>query len=83
MLALRAYEHRLNNVELVPEFYPTLPSVVADGSQIQQALLNLLLNAEQAMRGRSPKRLRVGTRYDDAAAAVGAVSARQPARKAG
>jgi two-component system, NtrC family, sensor kinase len=70
VLALRAYEHRLNNVELVPEFYPTLPSVVADGSQIQQALLNLLLNAEQAMRGRSPKRLRVGTRYDEAAAAV-------------
>ena len=60
VLALRAYEHRLNNVELVPEFHPTLPSVVADGSQIQQALLNLLLNAEQAMRGRSPKRLRVG-----------------------
>jgi two-component system NtrC family sensor kinase len=70
VLALRAYEHRLNNVELVPEFYPALPSVVADGSQIQQALLNLLLNAEQAMRGRSPKRLRVGTRYDEAAAAV-------------
>ena len=70
VLALRAYEHRLNNIELVPEFHPTLPSVVADGSQLQQALLNLLLNAEQAMRGRSPKRLRVGTRYDEAAAAV-------------
>jgi two-component system NtrC family sensor kinase len=70
VLALRAYEHRLNNVEIVAEFHPALPSVIADGSQIQQALLNLLLNAEQAMRGRSPKRLYVGTRYDESAAAV-------------
>jgi two-component system NtrC family sensor kinase len=70
VLALRAYEHRLSNVELAVEFDPGLPSVVADGSQIQQALLNLLLNAEQAMRNRSPKRLHVGTRYDEAAAAV-------------
>jgi two-component system, NtrC family, sensor kinase len=70
VLALRAYEHRLNNVELRAEFHPALPSVVADGSQLQQALLNLLLNAEQAMRGRSTKRLHVGTRYDESAAAV-------------
>jgi len=70
VLALRAYEHRLSNVELVTEFHPALPSVVADGSQVQQALLNLLLNAEQAMRARPEKRLHVGTRYDEAAAAV-------------
>jgi signal transduction histidine kinase/DNA-binding response OmpR family regulator len=70
VLALRAYEHRLNNIELRAEFHPALPSVVADSSQLQQALLNLLLNAEQAMRGRSPKQLHVGTRYDESAAAV-------------
>jgi nitrogen-specific signal transduction histidine kinase/CheY-like chemotaxis protein len=70
VLALRAYEHRLNNIELVAEFHTTLPSVVADGSQLQQALLNLLLNAEQAMRGRTKKRLHVGARYDEPAAAV-------------
>lgn len=70
VLALRAYEHRLSNVELITEFHPALPSVVADGGQVQQALLNLLLNAEQAMRGRTSKRLHVGTRYDEAAAAV-------------
>jgi two-component system NtrC family sensor kinase len=70
VLALRSYELRLNGIELVTDFQPGMPAVVADGSQVQQALLNLVLNAEQAMRGRPAKRLHVGTRYDDASAAV-------------
>jgi two-component system NtrC family sensor kinase len=70
VIALRAYELRLSGVDLVTEFATNLPSVVADGSQLQQALLNLVLNAEQAMRGRSGKRLHVGARYDQSAAAV-------------
>jgi two-component system NtrC family sensor kinase len=70
VIALRAYELRLNGVELVAEFQTALPAVVADGSQLQQALLNLVLNAEQAMRGRATKRLHVGARFDAAAAAV-------------
>jgi two-component system NtrC family sensor kinase len=70
VLALRSYDLHLNNIELVTDFQAALPLVIADGSQLQQALLNLLLNAEQAMRGRPAKRLRVGTRYDEAAAAV-------------
>ena len=70
VLALRSYELRLNGIELVTDFQPALPMVVADGSQVQQALLNLVLNAEQAMRGRPSKRLHVGARYDEAAAAV-------------
>ncbi len=70
VLALRSYELRLNGIELVTDYQPSLPTVVADGSQLQQALLNLVLNAEQAMRGRRIKRLHVGTRYDEASAAV-------------
>ena len=70
VMALRAYELRLNGIELVTEFEPSLPQVVADGSQLQQALLNLVLNAEQAMRGRQVKRLHVGARFDESAAAV-------------
>jgi two-component system NtrC family sensor kinase len=70
VLTLRSYELRLNGVEVTTEFEPGLPAVVADGSQVQQALLNLLLNAEQAMRGRQVRRLRVGARLDEAAGAV-------------
>jgi two-component system NtrC family sensor kinase len=70
VVALRAYELRLTGVELVTEFQPALPRVVADGGQIQQALLNLMLNAEQAMRGRATRRLTVGARFDAGASAV-------------
>jgi signal transduction histidine kinase/DNA-binding response OmpR family regulator len=64
VISLRAYELRLNGVELEADFQPGLPAVVADSGQMQQALLNLLLNAEQAMRGRPVRRLRVGARFN-------------------
>ena len=48
-LALRAYEHRLNNIHVVEALAAVLPDVFADGHQIQQVLLNLIINAEQAM----------------------------------
>ncbi len=70
VIALRSYELRLNGIELVTDFQTGLPQVVADGSQLQQALLNLVLNAEQAMRGRPAKRLHVGARFDETAGAV-------------
>jgi two-component system NtrC family sensor kinase len=70
VLSLRTYEFRLSSVELVTEFEPGLPAVVADGSQLQQALLNLILNAERAMRGRASRRLTVAVRLDSRAGAV-------------
>ncbi len=70
VLSLRSYEFRLNTIEVETEFESGLPRVLADAGQLQQALLNLVLNAEQAMRSRTPKRLRVGARYDAEAAAV-------------
>jgi two-component system NtrC family sensor kinase len=70
VMSLRAYELRLNGVEVVADFTPGLPTAVADGGQIQQALLNLVLNAEQAMRGRALRRLQVGARFNEQAAAV-------------
>jgi signal transduction histidine kinase/DNA-binding response OmpR family regulator len=63
VLSLRAYEFRLNAIELETAFEPGLPSVLCDGGQLQQALLNLLLNAEQAMRVSQVRRMRVGARY--------------------
>ena len=48
-LALRAYEQRLTNIDVVTALGEGLPQVFADAHQIQQVLLNLVINAEQAM----------------------------------
>jgi two-component system NtrC family sensor kinase len=63
VLSLRAYEFRLNAIELETDFEAGLPPVLGDGGQLQQALLNLLLNAEQAMRARTTRKIRVGARH--------------------
>jgi two-component system NtrC family sensor kinase len=70
VLSLRAYEFRLNTIEVETAFEPGLPPVLGDGGQLQQALLNLLLNAEQAMRGRPVRRISVGARLVRDAGAV-------------
>ena len=70
VLSLRAYEFRLNAIALETDFEPGLPPVLGDGGQLQQALLNLLLNAEQAMRARPARRIRVGARHVPDADAV-------------
>jgi two-component system NtrC family sensor kinase len=70
VVSLRSYEFRLNAIELETAFEPGLPPVLGDGGQLQQALLNLLLNAEQAMRSRNVRRVRVGARRVPDAGAV-------------
>lgn len=48
-LALRSYEQRITNIAVVDALAAGLPKVFADVHQIQQVLLNLIINAEQAM----------------------------------
>ena len=70
VLSLRSYEFRLNAIELQTNFEAGLPPVLGDGGQLQQALLNLLLNAEQAMRSRPVRRIDVGARRVPKAAGI-------------
>jgi PAS domain S-box-containing protein len=48
-LALRSYEQRVTNINVLDALAAGLPHVFADSHQVQQVLLNLVINAEQAM----------------------------------
>ncbi|MFC1943005.1 PAS domain S-box protein [Chloroflexota bacterium] len=49
VLALRAYEQKVSNIEVNTEFAPDLPEVMADSFQLQQVFLNIIINAEYFM----------------------------------
>jgi two-component system NtrC family sensor kinase len=60
-LSLISHKLKLNNVEVRLELDGKLPHVQCDRSQIQQAVLNLVLNASEAMQGREAPVLVVST----------------------
>jgi signal transduction histidine kinase len=49
VLALRAYEHGVENIQAVAHLAPDLPMVTADYFQLQQVFLNIVINAEHFM----------------------------------
>jgi PAS domain S-box-containing protein len=49
VLQLRAYEHKVNNVQIDTRFASELPEIMVDYFQMQQVFLNIILNAEYAM----------------------------------
>jgi signal transduction histidine kinase len=65
-LALRSYEQRVNNIDVLDALAAGLPQVFADGHQIQQVLLNLIINAEQAMLAASGRGTLVVRSWHDA-----------------
>jgi len=61
-LALRSYELRVEDINVVRELAPDLPQIRADPIQLQQVVLNLIVNAEQAiLEGRGHGTIRVAT----------------------
>ncbi len=49
VLELRAYEQRVNNIQVNTQFAPDLPEILADYFELQQVFLNITINAEHFM----------------------------------
>jgi PAS domain S-box-containing protein len=60
-LSLRAPACRAAGIEFVREYDEAIPRVNADPLLLQQAILNILINAEHAMDGRDVRRITVAT----------------------
>jgi two-component system NtrC family sensor kinase len=61
-LALRSYELRVENIVVHCKLHRNLPQTLADPYQLQQVVLNLVINAEQALlEGRGEGHIRIRT----------------------
>jgi signal transduction histidine kinase/CheY-like chemotaxis protein len=63
-LALRSYELRVEDIAVECDLAPHLPATLANPYQLQQVILNLLVNAEQALlEGRGHGHIWIRTRH--------------------
>ena len=67
-LDIAAYAVRTSSIEVTLDLAKTLPLILADADQLHQVLLNLFINAQQALQDQpAPRRIRVTSRFDAAA----------------
>jgi signal transduction histidine kinase len=64
VLALRSASCRAAGIDVVRETDESMPRLLGDPLMLQQALLNVVLNAEQAVTGRPNARIVVRTSFD-------------------
>jgi PAS domain S-box-containing protein len=65
---LLAYGLRTGGIETALEVPSNLPTLVADGDQLHQVLVNLIINAQQALHDTPmPRRITIGAQFDRAA----------------
>ena len=50
VLEVRAYEHRLNNIQIINQLAENLTEIMGDYYQLQQVLFNIVINAEYFMK---------------------------------
>jgi len=58
-LALMERQALFQNIRIEKSYAPALPRVVADGAQLQQVFMNIILNAAESMNGQGTLGLRV------------------------
>jgi len=63
-LSLRQYQHKVNDIEVACNFQDDLPPVYGNFVRLQQVVLNILINAEQAITdGKKDGMIKVQTRF--------------------
>lgn len=64
-LDIKAHDFWISHIEVIADFAPELPAILADANQLQQAFLHIFSNARQEMvKQEPPRRLSVRTRLD-------------------
>ncbi|HXX86295.1 MAG TPA: PAS domain S-box protein [Casimicrobiaceae bacterium] len=70
-LDIAGYAIRTSSIDIELDLSPDLPLILADEDQLHQVLLNLIINAQQALQEQPPpRRLRIVTRFDSRADAL-------------